>query len=67
MAREGRPRKIYSDNGKTFIATASWLKKIMRQEQFQNFLAYQNTIWQFNLRDVKDYYIRAFEVHANLW
>jgi hypothetical protein len=49
VARRGRPKKIYSDNGKTFKAAANWIRKVMKQEQFQNFLARQNIIWQFNL------------------
>jgi transposase len=49
VTRRGRPKKIYSDNGKTFKAAANWIRKVMKQEQFQNFLARQNIIWQFNL------------------
>ena len=32
IARRGRPRKIYSDNGKTFTAAAKWLGKVMKAE-----------------------------------
>ena len=49
VARRGRLKKIYSDNGKTFKAAAKWIRKVMKQEQFQNILARQNTILQFNL------------------
>ena len=49
IARRGRPEKIYSDNGKTLIAGAKWLKNIMKKESLQNFLAYQHIKWQFNL------------------
>ena len=49
IARKGRPEKIYSDNGKTFVAGAKWLKKIMKEESLQNFLAHQHIKWQFNL------------------
>ena len=32
IARRGRPQKIYSDNGQTFVAAAKWLKPIMNDE-----------------------------------
>ena len=49
IARKGRPEKIYSDNGRTFIAASKWLKKITRDEQVSNYLARSNLKWQFNL------------------
>ena len=49
IARKGRPEKIYSDNGKTFVAAASWLKKAQADEKLQQFLAKENIKWQFNL------------------
>lgn len=49
VARRGRPKKIYSDNGKSFVAAAKWLKKVMKDEKVQNHLAHQNVVWQFNL------------------
>ena len=49
IARRGRPVKIYSDNGKTFVGTEKWLKQVMRDEQVQDYLAHQNIKWQFNL------------------
>lgn len=49
IARKGRPRKIYSDNGRSFTAAATWLSKVMKAEQLQNHLAYQGIQWQFNL------------------
>ena len=45
VARRGRPEKIYSDNGKTFVRPANWLK----DESFSNFLARHRIKWQFNL------------------
>jgi hypothetical protein len=34
IARRGRLRKIYSDNGKTFVAAATWLRKVMKESVF---------------------------------
>ena len=33
IARKGRPQKIYSDNAKTFVAAASWLKQVQEDER----------------------------------
>ena len=49
ITRRGRPRKIYSDNGRTFAAAAKWLKGVVKHEQLQNYLAHQEIRWQFNL------------------
>jgi hypothetical protein len=49
IARRGRPSKIFSDNGKTFVAAASWLKKVMQDERLHDFLADKCISWQFNL------------------
>lgn len=49
IARKGRPEKIYSDNAKTFLAAAQWLKKVQQDEKFHHFLTNQNIKWQFNL------------------
>ena len=48
IARRGRPKKVYSDNGKTFGGAATWLRKLMKEEQMHNWLAEQRIIWQFN-------------------
>lgn len=48
IARKGKP-KIYSDNPKTFAATAKWLKHVQQDEQFHHFLANENIMQQFNL------------------
>ena len=49
IARRGRPQKMYSDNGRTLVGAAQWIKQVMQDEKFQNFLAYQGIKWQFNL------------------
>ena len=49
IAQRGKPNKIYSDNGKTFVAAAKWLKQVEKEEKFQDWLAGQGTKWQFNL------------------
>ena len=49
IARKGRPEKIYSDNGKTFVAAAKWLLTVEKDENFQNTVATTRIQWQFNL------------------
>ena len=49
IARRGRPTKIYSDNGKSFAAASKWLRRIMKDEKTQDYLAHHNVLWQFNL------------------
>ena len=39
IARKGRPDKIYSDNGSTFVGVAGWLMKTTRDDKFSQFLA----------------------------
>jgi len=41
-SEKGEPKKIYSDNPKTFAATAKWLKHVQQDEQFHHFLANEN-------------------------
>ena len=50
IARRGRPSKVYSDNGKTFVAAAKWLNKVRKDEKFNDLLSEQSITWQFNLR-----------------
>ena len=45
----GRPAKIYSDNGKTFVGAERWLKQVMRHEKLQDYLAHEHIKWQLNL------------------
>ena len=49
IARRGRPEKIYSDNGRTFVGAARWIRTVMEDERIQDFLAGQEIKWQFNL------------------
>lgn len=49
IARKGRPEKIYSDNGKTFVGAAKWLRTVTKDERLNDFLAKMNVKWQFNL------------------
>ena len=48
IARRGRPQKIYSDYGKTFVAVAKWLKRIKNDERLHDWLAKYEIKWQFN-------------------
>ena len=49
VARRGRPKKVYSDNGGTFVGAERWLRKVMDDEKFNDILARNNIVWQFNL------------------
>ena len=49
VATKGRLEKIYSDNAKTFTATASWLKQVQKDERVHHYLSTENIRWQFNL------------------
>ena len=49
IARRGRPRVIYSDNGSTFKAAADWMSKVMKDEKFQYQLSRNDIAWRFNL------------------
>ena len=49
IARRGRPQKIYSDNAKTFVAAAKWLRGVMRDEKLHNWLSQNEIKWQFNV------------------
>jgi hypothetical protein len=49
VARRGRPERIYSDNGGTFVAAAKWIRMVMYDERFQDYLGKQQIRWQFNL------------------
>lgn len=49
IARRGKPSKVYSDNGSTFVAAAKWLNQVRREEKFNQFLFANKITWQFNL------------------
>ena len=49
IARKGQPEKNYSDNGRTFVGAAKWLRSVMQDERLNDFLAKLNIKWQFNL------------------
>ena len=49
VARHGRPKLIYSDNGGTFKAAAKWLKEAQISEKFNDYLAQHSITWQLNL------------------
>ncbi|XP_028410862.1 uncharacterized protein LOC114533527 [Dendronephthya gigantea] len=49
IARKGRPEKVFSDNGKTLLATAKWLRRVQKDEKFNSWLAKQDIKWKFNL------------------
>ena len=49
IAKRGTPEKLVSDNGKTFVATGKWIKKLKKNPELANYLAKNGTVWQFNL------------------
>jgi hypothetical protein len=49
VARRGRPRIIYSDNGSTFKAAAKLINLINKDEKINNYLAKNSIEWKFNL------------------
>ena len=49
IARRGRPEQIYSDNSRTFIGAANWIRAVMKDEWLQTYLSINQIKWQFNL------------------
>ena len=49
IARRGRPKVIYSDNGATFAKAAKWLEQVRKDEHVQGLLQQHDIIWKFNL------------------
>ena len=48
-ARRGLPRKIVSDNGKTFKAAAKIIQSVVRNKEVQKYMAGIGVEWVFNL------------------
>ena len=48
-ARRGLPKKIISDNAKTFKATARMIKSIVDQPEVKSYLSHTGVHWTFNL------------------
>ena len=40
---------MYSDNGRSFVAAATWLRAIMKDERMHDYLSRHHITWQFNL------------------
>ena len=45
IAGRGRPQKVYSDNGRSFVAAARWLRGIMRDEKMLDYLSRNHMTW----------------------
>ena len=78
-ARRGTPRKLVSDNGKTFTAAAKALKAISENEAVSKLISGFKIEWQFNIEraawwgglferlisSVRDVYARSLERLVN--
>ena len=49
IARRRSPNIVYSDNVKTYVAAAKWIRNIKRNVLFQDFLIKKEIQWKFNL------------------
>ena len=49
IARRGRPKVIYSDNAKTFVAASKWIERINKDESVQEYLIKEEIQWKFNI------------------
>ena len=49
IARRGTPRAIISDHAKTFKAASNWLKAIVHNDGFLNFLNLHRIEWKFDM------------------
>ena len=49
IAKRGTPERLVSDNGKTFVATGKWIKKLKKNPNLTNYLGKSQIVWQFNL------------------
>ena len=49
IIRKGYPRKIYLNNGQSFVASVKRLNRVVEHEQLQNYLVHQEIRLQFYL------------------
>ena len=49
ISRRGKPKIIYSVNGKFFKAGAKWLANINRDKKLHDFLSSEKILWKFNV------------------
>ncbi len=49
IAAGGRPKTVISDNGKTFVVAARWIRKVVRNEKLQDYLSERGVKLQLNL------------------
>ena len=49
IARRGRPRVVYSDNGGAFVKASKWLEQLRKDESLRGFAEEYNIKWKFNL------------------
>ena len=49
IARRGRPRVVYSDNGGTFVKASKWLEQIRKDEKLRGLLEGYEIKWKFYL------------------
>ena len=49
IARQGRPRVVYSDNGGAFTKTSKWLEQLRKDEKLRGLMEEYEIKWKFNL------------------
>ena len=49
VARRGRPRVVYSDNGGAFIKASKWLEQLPKDEKQRGLVEQYEINWKFNL------------------
>ena len=49
IVKRGTPERLVSDNGKTFVTTGKWIKKLKKNPNLTNYLGKSQIVWQFNL------------------
>ena len=49
IARRGRPKVLYSDNGRTFVKAVKWVRTVRHDEKIHRFLEQHHIQWNFNL------------------